>query len=67
MCDTFTLIGLRGYDKTVMRKQREKEQQSGKLTSPSEPQFKQSMTMEEMERLGGCVPQVEADQGTVKQ
>jgi hypothetical protein len=46
ICDTFTLIGIRGYDKLQMKKP------EAKIESPS---FKMTMNIEDLEHMGGCV------------
>lgn len=46
ICDTFSLIGIRGYDK---------QQVKNKNTSIQEPTFKMTMAIEDLEALGGCM------------
>jgi hypothetical protein len=60
ICDTFTLIGIRGYDKQAMVLQKKKEDAVSPPTE-SEPQFHRSMELEELESLGGCAYEEEAN------
>ena len=68
IADTFSLIGIRGYDKNVVRQQQEKDLDQGIKKTPkqSDPPFKQTMTTEEVEKLGGCLIYEEADPQKVK-
>ena len=52
ICDTFTLIGIRGYEKSTVKKQEAKIE---------DPQFKMTMQTEDLEDLGGCVSYEEQD------
>jgi len=46
ICDTFTLIGIRGYDKNNMRQQKsEKEDQGIEPNEEEAPVFKETMTI----------------------
>ena len=45
ICDTFTLIGMRGYDKQTVKKQDVKTE---------DPVFKMTMNIEDLEALGNC-------------
>lgn len=60
ICDTFTLIGIRGYDKQAMEQQKKKEDALSPPTE-SEPQFHRSMELEQLEALGGCTHEAEAN------
>jgi hypothetical protein len=54
ICDTFTLIGIRGYDK---------QQVKNKENSVQEPVFKMTMATEDLEALGGCMTFEQQDSG----
>ena len=45
ICDTFTLIGMRGFDKQTVKPTEPK---------PSDPVFKTTMSIEDLEVLGSC-------------
>ena len=49
MSDTFTLVGFRGYDKSVVRKNKKDGE-----PQIEEPVFAKSMEMHLVEKLGGC-------------
>ena len=68
ICDTFTLIGIRGFDKNQMREQKEERIKKGAELVEEAPVFKQTMTLAELEALGGCLIQKKADpEWTAKQ
>lgn len=48
ICDTFTLIGIRGYNKQLYRKK------DIEPAREEEPVFNQTMELAEVEKLGGC-------------
>ena len=63
IADTFSLIGIRGYDKNVFRENLEKEKEKGikREYKPEDPPFKQTLTIDEVENMGGCLVYDESD------
>ena len=64
--DTFTLIGFRGYDKTVVRKQKKEDEDVDAPGEREEPQFTRSLKISTLEDMGGCVPEQPADPGEIR-
>lgn len=59
--DTFTLIGFRGYDKTMLRNQKKPDGDVDLLAEIEEPQFNKSLKLSILEDLGGCVTEKPED------
>jgi hypothetical protein len=62
IADSFTLVGFRGYNK--IEQLAEKQQLIERGQNPdveSAPVFKQSMSLEHVEQLGGCTYEEEAN------
>ena len=52
MSDTFTLVGFRGYDKSVLRKNKKEDE-----AKVEDVVFQKSLNMRDLEQKGGCVMQ----------
>ena len=51
ICDTFTLVGLLGYNKDIMRQRKPKNPKEPQVSTPT---FKTSMDRDSLEKMGGC-------------
>ena len=55
ICDTFTLIGIRGFNKNEYREEKAYNAEMGREPKTSEPKFIHSMQIDEVEKKGGCI------------
>lgn len=65
--DTFTLIGFRGYDKTVIRNQKKLDADIDPLGEREDPPFNKSLKMYTLEDMAGCAAEQPEDPEEIRE